>query len=219
MEKITIREKNGETKVITRMETIRYVKGGIYQYAKLGLDEFGVVLHIEFSPHWVKSEDIPKLEGTYDEIMTTLREFSDREPTVYLINGVFPRYFEDDKIEEDINTSKAILTKQLEDICFGFFKDHIAPILKKNKWKVSHSYMYYVPIIVREVEDGWDNVRGEDDEYYIEYISMMFLKELGLSEGVQMTDEMHVGINKFKNLMGYIQADRIEELDLYYENI
>lgn len=202
--------------------TIRYSKAGIYQYAKIGVDDDDPqkVLYYDFRPSYVrKGEIVPSFEDkTFDEIMIMLNEFSYNNAEIYLINGVLPEYYHDKTYNEEITNASEAITKVIEEQSLNFFKSKILPIIVKNNWKISHSWMY-VAILIYKTENGeWDNIEENEDSYFIQYLSHVFCKNCNIidrSSSLEMCDEMKTNINNFDDLIRNIPIEQLEKLGIY----
>lgn len=200
--------------------TIRMAIAGVFQYAEFGVCDDGKLVNVRFQPRWVDVKTIPTLDGlTFDEAMEALEKFCGRKPTIHLINGDIPRYYEHPEYDERIKGYAERFDNFIEIESSNFFDENILPLIKKNNWRVAYSWMS-IPVLCYINEDGdWDNVRDEDDSKLIEYLSYMFLRKTGLDndEKVDLTSEDHMYIHKFAYFMRNVPLKHLEEIDIFQE--
>jgi len=214
-----IRTTGNQIKIAKRY-TIRYSKAGVSQYADFNEDQYGKINNNHFSPSWVKTSEIPSLKhaNTIHEILEIIKAFSGGRAEIILINGQIPEYYYDDEIKKDIKKRSEIVEQVIAIECLKFFLKNIVPILIKNNWFISTSWMN-TPVIIHKNEDNeWDNVNSKELQY-IEYICYKLISAFGLYEGNVNFRQEHSepSIDGFAQLIKYVPDDILRGTKLLVE--
>lgn len=167
--------------------TIKYSKGGINQYADV-IYKDGVFAFHTFSPSWVKSEEIPSLEGLTNvtDILQVIKGFAyGNRAEVYLINGCPPAYYHNTEVRDAIKEYGEAYDKLAREASLEFFKAYVQPILKRKKWKIASAWSGY-PVLVhkdKDAESGWNNINHRDrDNIALEFMCSQFTRS-ALNQG------------------------------------
>jgi hypothetical protein len=197
---------------------IRYSRSGIYQYADFSeLD--GKIMSKRFYPIYVNMDEIPSLDNanTIKAILKIIKKFSyNNIAEIYLINGVFPKYYRNKPLKSDIIKYSTEISNLIDAKCLNLFYKHIAPMLIKNKWFVSTSQWGMPVIIYKDKKGKWDNIPDCQDNLLIEFICMSFLNDIGIAKDeVKMREEYSVCIHSFAPFMSHINYNDVKSLGLF----
>ena len=189
--------------------TIRYVYAGIYQYADF-IEVDGKITNPRFTPKYHRvGEPLPELhEGMcIQEILTVISAFCKRA-SLYLINGNLVSYAGDHKLIADIKQSQSLIDEMISNECLKIYTNHILPVLIKNNWWVSRSWMQIPIICCYDENNELTNVSSCEDLTHIEYLSFKFLNGIGLyDEKITMRPEHNMLISGFKKLFNRIDVE------------
>ncbi len=201
--------------VINRSYTIKYSKGGIAQFADFNYSENKLVSN-SFRPNWVKTNEIPSLEDLekIEDILKVIKDWSyANQAEIILIDNNVPNY-----------KSKQITQKYADEFklfflnfCTNFFKSEILPILKKNKWKISYSWMGQ-PILIKKVKKEWNNVDSyHKDSKLIDCICNRFLKKV-LKSDTELNfkaEHGYISGNSFKEFFYWLDESQLLVLKVF----
>lgn len=200
----------------TKTYTIKYSKSGIYQYADFSYVD-GILVRNTFHPSWVDSKDLPSLKDVndIDEILQIIKKFSYcNRAEIFKINGVLPEYHANITIVPELEHLHDKFTELINTLSQPFFKNQILPILKKNKWKISHSWVGY-PILICKKNKEWDNIDSQHkDHILIEYMCHRFLYDvLGVDEHFSNGGEQgYCKSNNFAIFLKYISNEYLKNI-------
>lgn len=202
--------------------TIKYSKGGINQYADV-IYKDGVFAFHTFSPSWVKSEEIPSLEGLTDvnDILQVIKGFSySNRAELYLINGCPPAYYYNTDVKNAIKEYGEAYDKLAKEASLEFFKAYIQPILKRKKWKIARSWCG-MPVLIhkdKNEEGGWGNINDRDgDNIVLEFMCSQFTRSaLNQGESIKLTGEGEAYISgHVAKLLSNIPDEELVKLKLF----
>jgi hypothetical protein len=206
--------------MITKIDknyTIAYSKGGVRQFADFNYSE-GILKTHSFRPNWVKSEEIPSLEGLneIEDILKVIKDWSYcQQAKIILINGNLPNYNSGERIKKCAEDFEIFFNK----LCLSFFQSEILPILRRNKWKISCSWAGYT-ILIKKNKKDWVNVDTyHEDSMLIDNICNNFLKKV-INSKVQFRPKYEHGYVSGDNLSEFtywLPQDKLKEMKIYIE--
>jgi hypothetical protein len=201
--------------------TIRYSKGGVWQYADLMYKD-GVLAYNSFSPSWVKAEEVPSLEGLTDinDILQVIKDFSyGNKAEVYLIDGCPPAYYHNTEARDAIKNYELAYRKFAEQSSLEFFKLYVQPVLKRKRWKIASAWSG-CPVLIckdKDAESGWNNVNHRDeDSIVLEFMCSQFTRSaLNQGESVKLIGEQSPYVSgHVSTLLSNIPNDELIKLKL-----
>jgi len=205
---------------VTKAYTIKFSKAGICQYAYFSEDSDGNIVHPSFHPRYCNSSEIPSLDGlkTIEEILKVIKDFSFcKRAEIYLINGMPVGVYKNKKAIKHVESFESRLESFLEKEAISFFEKVLEPIMKKNKWFISASYMIGMPVLIAKDENNeWDNIPSGKKEEEFEYLCYKFVSCLGKGEAT-LESESYNRVNGFAYLCGYIPTEYFIEKKMYIE--
>lgn len=193
---------------IDKYYTIKYSKSGISQYADFNYSEGKLISHT-FYPRY--SDNTPLLEGLneIEDILKVIQEFSyNNQASIWLLNGLPLNYpkINNDKFGESFE-------KYIGSLSFRFFKKNIFPILKRNKWKISYSWMGR-PVFIERLDEQWINI-DSDSEYnrIIQIMCSKFLSIIGIESDMRLKEGYIDDV--FPKFYWYMMQKDLEKLDIF----
>lgn len=202
--------------VIDKDIVIRYSKAGYWQYAHILMKDNDIE-QVIFNPSYVKSDEVPSLKGmrTVEEILEVIRQFSyGNLADIHLINNELPEYH-NHKVKKSVNRAVQKVNNVIRKEAVKILTDHIAPILRQNKWKFTVSWMGIPVIAVENESNEWVNVRENSDYRLIDFICYRFLNSLRMMESKGMTPEHELSFNAIPQFIGMLETEDLIKLDLY----
>lgn len=200
---------------IDKTYTIKYSKAGVSQYANFRYSN-NKLINNSFHPKWVKTTEIPSLEGInkIEDILSIIKKWSyNHQAEIILLNGNPLNYKSKEIIDEYANRFE----EWFSDLCFKFFKSEIYPVLKKNKWKISYSWMMH-PILIKKSKDEFVNVdSNHKDSILIDVICNRFIRKV-LKDDEELNLEREHGYvsgNSFKKFFYWLHEDKLNSLKIF----
>lgn len=199
--------------IINKIYTIKYSKGGVSQFADFRYSD-GVFIDHSFRPSWVKTCEVPSLDGIteIEDFLKVIKEWSyGNQAEIILIDGNVPGYTSGKLISEYQKDAEDYFNK----ICLSFFKSEILIIIKKNKWKISYSWMGRPVLIKKDGEGEWGNVDSySKDSMLIDNICNRFLTRV-LDTDIELNLKSEHGYysgDSFTKFISYINEDELLKL-------
>lgn len=198
--------------------TVRYKYAGICQYADFVYVDGKLVMDT-FSPLYTNGDEIPSLEGLNEltDILPVIEVFTGRKAEIYMVNGDLADYHTNQYAKEAITNASSKYAEFISSLVSDFFMSVLYPIIVKNGWKISHSWMGK-PILV-EMRDGeWDNVKSSDiDVINFEYICHKFCFNVlghGQHTDLRVEQESYLIIDSFSKLSIYLDDDKLRDMGI-----
>ena len=201
---------------ISKRYTIKYSKSGINQYADF-IYQYGTLVYNTFNPSYTKKEEIPSLEGITDiqDILNVIKAFSyNNRAEIYLIDGVFPEYYENKVVQEDIELIEDNYQYYINSTTLVFFKKHLLPELRKKRWKITYSWAGY-PVLIKKNKKEWVNVDSKESRM-VDFICYEYVRQVtGGIEPLELESETgHINNNGFMRLFNLINKKDLEKLKI-----
>lgn len=198
--------------------TIKYSKSGILQYADFKYKEGKLVYH-NFRPSYAKITDVPSLENLneIEDILEVIKKFSyANRAEIYLINGRYPELYQHPTIDKSLEKADETYSNFVGKLTTDFFKKELLPLIRKNKWKVSYSWMG-MPVLIKKVKGEWDNIDSNHrDAKIIDFICNKFINNiLRLDEKLDLRSEHgYSSSDSFPIFLRYIPEKELEDLNI-----
>ena len=161
---------------VAKTYTVKYAYAGYTQYERYSEDKDGNIISKRFRPSYSKKGEVPLLDkcNSIEEILTTITEFTKYPATIHLINGQIPEYFENTDLKQAVRDAGDKIARIKKEAIGELVEKQILPILAKNKWKISTSWIGKPVLIVKNEEGKWDNVPDCPEAHMLDLIGAMF---------------------------------------------
>lgn len=198
----------------TKKYTIKYSKKGIWQYADFYYND-NILIRDTFHPKHCKEEEIVSIEGLSDiqDILEKIKSWAYcNQAEIYLIDDMPLGY----KSEEIIQSHRNIFEEFFKKLALDFFKSEILPVIRRKKWKITHSN-WGILVLIKKSKGEYVNVETDNkDSILIDVICNTYLGQvLRDYQEINLEKESFYHSDDFQRFLSWIDLEELKKLKLF----